>query len=426
MSDRETIYALSSGRPPAAIAIVRISGPDAGATFDRLAGLRPAPRRATAVDLRDPQSGELLDRALVLWLPGPKTATGEDLSELHLHGGRAVINGVLRALARQPGLRSAQPGEFTRRAFENGRIDLNEAEGLADLLVAETQSQRRAALLASGGALSRHIADWQSRLLAISAATEAVIDYSDEDDVGAVSDTDVDVVLRQIATEMEALLARPSVERLRDGVRVVVAGPPNSGKSSLINALSGRDAAIASPRAGTTRDLIEVPLSLDGVPVILVDTAGLRETQDEVEAIGVGRAQEAIAGADLLIWLGDEDFDGENQALAIQPFADLGRTHPERLSVSSHTGENIAVLIDILKTQSAALLPSEGEVALNRRQQDLVQRIVDHLHGAIDAADPLIVADELRASLRLCDELTGRAGVEDMLDALFGRFCIGK
>lgn len=426
MSVRETIYALSSGRPPAAIAIVRISGPAAGATLERLAGPRPTPRRATAVDLRDPQSGELLDRALVLWLPGPKTATGEDLVELHLHGGRAVIDGVLRALARQPGLRSAQPGEFTRRAFENGRIDLSEAEGLADLLVAETQSQRRAALLASGGALSRHIAGWQSRLIAISAAKEAVIDYSDEDDVAAVIDTDVDVVLKKIANEMEALLARPSVERLRDGVRVVVAGPPNSGKSSLINALSGRDAAIASPRAGTTRDLIEVPLSLDGVPVILVDTAGLRETEDEVEAIGVGRAQKAIASSDLVIWLGDDAFTGGDHAVAIQPFADLGRTHPERMSVSSFTGENIDVLLDVLKTRAAALLPPEGEVALNRRQQHIVRRIVDHLHGATDLANPLIVADELRASLRLCDELTGRAGVEDMLDALFGRFCIGK
>lgn len=426
MTAPETIYALSSGRPPAAIAIVRISGPAAGATLDRLAALRPAPRRATAVDLHDPQNGELLDRALVLWLPGPKTATGEDLAELHLHGGRAVIDGVLRTLERQPALRSAQTGEFTRRAFENGRIDLNEAEGLADLLVAETQSQRRAALLASGGALSRHIADWQSRLLAISAAMEAVIDYSDEDDVGAVIDTDSDLVLKQIAKEMEAVLARPSVERLRDGVRIVVAGPPNSGKSSLINALSGRDAAIASPRAGTTRDLIEVPLSLGGLPVILVDTAGLRETEDEVEVIGVGRAQGAIASSDLVIWLGDEVFSGGDHALNIQPFADLGRTHPDRISVSSLTGENIDVLIEELKTRAAALLPLEGEVALNRRQRGLFHRIVDHLHGAIDIENPLIVADELRASLRLCDELTGRAGVEDMLDTLFGRFCIGK
>lgn len=426
MSARETIFALSSGRPPAAIAVVRVSGPDAGVALDRVAGSRPSPRRATAADLHDPLGGELLDRALVLWLPGPKTATGEDLAELHLHGGRAVIDGVLQALERQAELRPALPGEFTRRAFENGRIDLNEAEGLADLLAAETQSQRRAALLASGGALSRRIADWQSRLLAISAAVEAAIDYSDEDDVGAVVDNDVDVVLSNLAREMRALSEKPPVERLRDGIRIVVAGPPNSGKSSLINALSGRDAAIASPRAGTTRDLIEVPLSLDGVPVILVDTAGLREAEDDVEEIGVQKAKQAAASADLVLWLGDEAYAGANNMLAVQSFADLGRMHPERLSVSSKTGQNIAVLIDTLKTRSAMLMPLEGEVALNRRQGALVRQLSDQIAIAIDVDDPLIVADELRAALRLCDVLTGRAGVEDMLDALFGRFCIGK
>lgn len=425
MTSGDTIFALSSGCPPAAIAVIRISGPGAGAVLDSLAGFRPQPRRATAAELSDPRDGELLDRALVLWLPGPGTATGEHLVELHLHGGSAVIDGVLQALERQPGLRPARPGEYTRRAFDNGRIDLNEAEGLADLLVAETGSQRRAALLASGGAISRRLQEWQTRLLAISATVEAAIDYSDEDDVETLVMTDVHGLLGELAGEMDALMARPPAERLRDGIRIVVAGPPNSGKSSLINALSGRDAAIASPRAGTTRDLIEVPLSLDGVPVVLIDTAGLREAEDEVEGIGIRKAEKALASADIVLWLGDGPAPVDN-VIAIHAFADLRRARERVISVSSRTGENIDLLTNTLKTKCRTLLPAEGEVGLNRRQIRLVRDLTDRLEAAQVATDPLILAEELRASLQLCDVMNGRAGVEDMLDALFARFCLGK
>lgn len=421
----ETIFALSSGRPPAAVAVVRVSGPAAGAALESLTGRSFPPRRAVAAALRDPEAAELLDHALVLWLPGPGTATGEDVAELHLHGGRAVIDGVLGALAARPDLRPAAPGEFTRRAFENGRIDLNEAEGLADLLASETAGQRRAALLAAGGALSRSVADWRTRLLGISAQVEAAIDYSEEDDVAAAEPSPAGEALRQLAAEMDAVLARPTVERLHDGVRVVVAGPPNSGKSSLVNALSGRDAAIASPVAGTTRDLIEVPLSIAGVPLILIDTAGLRRAEDAVEEIGVRRAADALAAADLVLWLGDGEPPAPN-SIKVQSFADLLPAEAGRLPVSSLTGENLPALLKLISERASRLMPPEGEIALNRRQHDAVAAITASLRAASEARDPLIAADELRSALRLCDALTGRAGVEDMLDALFGRFCIGK
>jgi len=406
--------------------VVRISGPGAGAAGDALIGSRPPERRATAAELRDPGSGEVLDRALVLWLPGPGTATGEDLVELHLHGGRAVVDGVLQALAGVPGLRAAEPGEFTRRAFENGRIDLNEAEGLADLLAAETQGQRRAAMLAAGGALSRRVAEWQARLLALSARAEAQIDYADEDDVSP-ADTEGSVdELAALVAEMRRLLAQPPVERLRDGVRVVLAGPPNSGKSSLLNALSGREASIATPVPGTTRDVIEVPLSVRGVPLILIDTAGLREAEDAIEMFGVRKAHDAMEGADLVLWMGDGPPPTGEAALAVRSFSDLGATADGRLSVSARTGENLDRLLNLIVKEAEAVLPAPGEVALNRRQRDLIATLVLQIEAAGDARDPLIVADELRAALRLCDALTGRAGVEQMLDALFGRFCLGK
>lgn len=427
MTAARTIYALSSGRPPAAIAVVRISGPAAGDASDALTGRRPKPRRATAAELRDPGTGEVLDRALALWLPGPGTATGEDLVELHLHGGRAVVDGVLQCLGRQPALRAAEPGEFTRRAFENGRIDLNEAEGLADLLAAETRSQRRAAILAAGGAVSRRVGDWQARLLDISATIEAEIDYSDEDDVAEYGGgSGANAGLKLLVEEMRTLLAQPPVERLRDGVRVVVAGPPNSGKSSLVNALSGREASIATPIPGTTRDLIEVPLSIGGAPIVLVDTAGLRAAQDAVEAFGVQKAQDALQAADLVLWLGDGDPPRDGRVLEIRSFADLGSLRDERLSVSAVTGENLGRLLELIGREAEALLPTDGEVVLNRRQRDLTAKLLLHVQAADEAREPLIAADELRGALRLCDALTGRAGVEDMLDALFSRFCLGK
>ncbi len=420
----DTIFALSSGTPPAAIAVVRISGPGATNALGRLTSRLPEPRQASVVTLR--HKGEVLDRALVVRFPGPNSATGEDTVELHLHGGRAVVDAVLAALATLPDLRPAQPGEFTRRAFENGRIDLAEAEGLADLLAAETQSQRRAALNMAGGVLSRRVASWTDEVLRLSALVEAELDFSDEADVGAVTGPRVADQCVRLAEAMDAVLARPPLERLRDGVRVVIAGPPNAGKSSLLNALVGREAAIATPVPGTTRDVIEAPVAIAGVPFVLVDTAGLRDAEDAVEQIGVDRAQRAVQAADLVLWLG-EPTEAPPGSIQIASKADLGgASEAAELAVSALTGEGVGALETLLVNRALTLLPAEGEVALNQRQRSAVAEALAALREAAAADDSILVAEHLRYARVALDRLTGRAQVEDVLDALFGRFCVGK
>src|SRR3954465_8908971 len=287
----DTIFALSSGRSPAAISVIRVSGPRAHEAGRLVAGFLPEARTAAVRELRDPDSGELLDEALVLRFDAPASSTGEDSAEFQCQGGRAVVDAILAVLERIEGLRLAQPGEFTRRAFENGRIDLTEAEGLADLIEAETESQRKAALALAEGGLRKQIAAWQEHLLALSARAERAIDYDEEDEQVDAS------LLREcgaMALELQEWLGRPRVEPLKDGVLVIVAGPPNAGKSSLINAIVGEERVIVTDVPGTTRDHVEMPLSLGGVPLRLTDTAGLRETRDEVEAIGVARAHRLI------------------------------------------------------------------------------------------------------------------------------------
>jgi tRNA modification GTPase len=406
-----------------------LSGPGADEALQRLAGRLPPPRQASLAKLRHPTTGELLDTALAIRFPGPSSATGEDLAELHLHGGRSVVSAVLAALAELPGLREAQPGEFTRRAFENGRMDLAEAEGLADLLASETQSQRRAALALAGGALSRTVAAWQDQILAFAAQVEAVLDFSDEDDVGEHAPLAESAALEKLILELEATLARPSAERLRDGVRVVLAGPPNSGKSSLLNWLAGRQAAITSAIAGTTRDLVEAPTAIGGSPFLLVDTAGLRESEDEVEAIGVARAKESRRQADLVLWLGDaEDCPEPEKSIIVASKADLRSSPPADadVSVSSETGEGMNELIALLIARSRALLPQEGEAATNARHRGILAECLDCLSEAKGSRDLIIASEALRRARIGLDRVTGRAGVEEMLDALFGRFCIGK
>jgi tRNA modification GTPase len=422
----DTIFALSSGSPPAAVALVRISGPRADFALEALAGKLPEPRIATLADLRWRE--ERLDRALVLRFPGPHSATGEDVAELHLHGGRAVVAGVLEALAQVEGLRAAEAGEFTRRAFENGRIDLAEAEGLADLLAAETRSQRRAALAMAGGALSRQVEAWRQRLLALAAALEAALDFSDEGEVGEAWPPGWPEGLDALATDMEALLARPPAERLRDGVRIVIAGPPNAGKSSLLNALAQREAAITSAVPGTTRDLVEAPVAIAGIPYLLIDTAGLRDSADEVETIGVERARASVASADLILWLGDPgEAPDPKRTIRVQSKCDLkGAADPGAdLRVSALTGEGLEALVSAMAERSLALLPAEGEIAANARQREAIANAAVHLREA-RATDMLIAAEGLRQARTELDRVTGRAGVEDMLDLLFGRFCIGK
>ncbi len=418
---RDTIYALSSGLPPAAIAIIRISGPEAGPTLDALAGARPRQRQASLRHLRD-RAGELLDHALLLWFPGPATATGEDLAELHLHGGRAVVDAVLATLT-DHGLRLAEPGEFTRRALLNGRLDLSEVEGLADLLAAETEGQRKEALRRADGMLSRKLDGWAERLVAIAARIEAEIDYDGEVDV------DEDVTAAAIAalrSEVDAALAVPPAERLREGLRVAIVGPPNAGKSTLFNALVGRDAAIVSDIPGTTRDAIERPLSIKGMPFLLIDTAGLRETSDPIERIGVERAHGQRALADIVIDLTGEVGEGEQPVISVATKSDIVEPRAGSLAVSALTGEGLTALHHRIAEIGSRLLPGEGEVALDRRYRERLYDVGAELTTAGTIDDPLLRAEHIRRARELIDGLTGNAGIEDMLDALFGRFCLGK
>jgi len=421
----DTIFALSSGRPPAAVAVIRVSGPGAHEAGASIAGVLPPARSAAVRELRHPTNRDLLDEALVLRFDGPATATGEDIVEFQCHGGRAVVDGVLAALAAIVGLRGAEPGEFTRRAFENGRIDLTEAEGLADLLEAETESQRKAALALAEGGLSQQIAAWQEELLALSASAEQAIDY-DEDD--SALDLALPAGCAALEAELIEWLARPRIEPLKDGVRVVVAGPPNAGKSSLVNALVGEERAIVTAIPGTTRDHIEVPLALVGIPLLLTDTAGLRETDDEVEAIGVSRAESLIDAADVLLWLGEpEAAPSHPRTLKVHAKADIGGPAPVgSAAVSSITGHGLSELLGQIGALASALLPAEDAISLNRRQAAHIEEAADALDGAARAPDVVVIAECLRDARGAFDRLTGRAGVEDVFDAVFARFCLGK
>jgi tRNA modification GTPase len=430
MTDREgdTIFALSSGAPPAGIAVIRVSGPGAGAALKALARRLPTPRHASLALLKDPRDDSPLDRALLLWLPGPSTVTGEDMAELHCHGGRAVIAAIEDALAAMPRLRRAEAGEFTRRAFAHGRMDLNAVEGLSDLLAAETQGQRRAALLMAEGHFSRRVDGWRHTLLDLSAMAEAALDFSDEDDVpddaieGRIGDG-----IATLASDVAAILSAPAAERLRDGVRVVLAGPPNAGKSTLLNALVGREAAIVSDIAGTTRDRIEVPAAIGGTAFLFTDTAGLRgDAGDAVEAIGIDRARAAMEAADILLWLGDAQDLPRADAILIAAQSDRNDADRPGLHLSARTMTGMDVLIDMLRTRAAALLPGEGDYALHARQRQRVRQLLDHLEAAAETSDLLVIAEDLRQARRGIDALTGQAGTEDMLDRLFSGFCIGK
>lgn len=419
----DTIFAVASGPPPAAIAVMRVSGSAAFTLAETLAGPLPAPRRASLRTLRG-GDGTLLDRALVLVFPGPNSASGEDLVELHLHGGRAVVAAVSAALAAGGG-RLAEPGEFTRRALTNGRIDLAQAEGLGDLLMAETESARRAALGTAEGAVSRRIGAWGARLLEASALIEAALDFADDDDVGALP-PGLPAALAVLGEEMRTVLAAPPVERLRDGVRVVLAGPPNAGKSTLLNALAEREAAIVSPIAGTTRDRIEVPVVRDGIAYLLIDTAGLAETTDDpIEAIGIARARAAAAGADILLWL--DDSPPPIGAMWLYPRADERPPVSDgRLALSARTGAGVNHLWSALADRARALLPRADQLALNARQRQHVDHAAEAVLAASAETDLLIAAEQCRLARRALDAVTGATGTEAMLDALFGRFCIGK
>lgn len=424
---RDTIFALSSGPLPAAIAVVRVSGPDAGPTLARLAGKLPPVRRAVAAKLR--HEGEIIDRAMILWLPGPGTSTGEDVAELHLHGSRAVVAKLLATLGKFAGLRMAEPGEFTRRAFLNGRLDLTQSEGLADLLAAETEAQRRQAMRQAEGGLGRQIEGWRTRLLACSAQVEAAIEFAEEEEDVPTDPTIIRARIGDLLDDIAAALAQPPAERLRDGVRIVLAGPVNAGKSTLINGLAGRDAAIASPVAGTTRDLIEVPVALAGMPCLLIDSAGLREQAGQVEQLGIARTQAALADADLILWLGKAtDCRDRDRSIVVQAKCDIS-SGPEAgadVAVSAVTGANMSELREMIEHRVRKLLPRADAIALNARHRAHLVEAATELAAALKVTDLLLVAEHLRLARLSLDRVTGRAGVEEMLDSLFGQFCIGK
>jgi len=419
----DTIVALSSGRVPAAIAVIRTSGRGAAAAATAVAGQLPEPRRASLRALRS-ADGALIDRGLVVFFPGPDTATGEDVVEYQCHGSKAVVEALIESLVEQPALRRAEPGEFTRRALTNGRIDLTQAEGLAELLEAENEVQRRSALLRAEGGLRRQVEEWRATLLALSAEAEVAIDYADEEDAASAFDPAERIAALVAATDR--LLRSPRVERAREGVRLVVAGPPNAGKSSLVNALAGEARAIVTHIPGTTRDLIEVPLNIGGVPVTLVDTAGLRTSTDTVEAIGIGLARAAIERCDLLLWLGPAGLAPAHPcSLHIASKSDLGRS-AEGLPVSVISGEGLDAVRDWVLERARPLLPSSETAGLNAREAELVAQCRDALVRAAGLSDPVLLAEELRIARASLDQVTGHTGVDSLLDALFGRFCLGK
>ena len=425
----DTIVALSSGQPPAAVAVIRTSGPHAFAAAEALAGPLPPPRHAALRSLHDPATGALLDQVLILRFDSPASATAEDVVEYQCHGGRAVVRSILDALTAQPGMRAAEPGEFTRRAFRNGRIDLTEAEGLADLLEAETETQRRAALVRADGGLRRLVEGWRDRVVTLSARAEAAIDYVDDEDETAADASALAAESRALGNELGEWLDRPRAELLKHGIRIVAAGPPNVGKSSLINALSQSERAIVTDIAGTTRDVIEIPVAIGGVPFVLVDTAGLRDSVDPVERVGVERAGSEVERADILLWLGEPaDAPDHRQMLLLHPRCDVpGRENsPEgALAVSAVTRKGLDQLTKTLLDRAGAILPREGELALNLRQATEIALVSAALSEA-HSNDIVIVADSLRRAREALDRTTGRAGIDDMLDALFGQFCLGK
>ncbi|WP_284418450.1 MULTISPECIES: tRNA uridine-5-carboxymethylaminomethyl(34) synthesis GTPase MnmE [unclassified Bradyrhizobium] len=439
----QTIFALSSGRLPSAIAIVRLSGRHAGAALQLLAGQIPAARRATRALLRDAE-GEPIDDAVVLWFPGPASATGEDVAELHVHGSRAVVAALFAVLSSLPNLRPAEPGEFTRRAFENGKLDLTEAEGLDDLIHADTDRQRRQALRQLKGLLGDRARNWRDQIIAAAALIEAGIDFADEGDVPSELMAPAMARVTQLLGEIEAVLAgQGRAERLRNGLTVVIAGPPNAGKSTLINQLAKRDVAIVSPHAGTTRDVIEVQLDLDGYPVTLIDTAGIRETDDPVEQEGVRRARARAADADLVLWLSEgEPVPAETLAQApvwiVRNKIDLNPSARDEVAasergrqflISARSGEGLSGLLDgLIGFARDYFGTAENGLITRERQRKLLMETSEALRrcqAAVDLGEEL-AAEELRIAALSLGRLLGRVDVEDLLDVIFREFCIGK
>lgn len=427
-----TIVALATGRPPAAIAVIRISGPDAlAAAAALMSSPLPPPRRLSLRLLSDPADGTALDSAMVAVFPGPATATGENVAELHLHGGGAVISGVLAALLAQPGMRLAEPGEFSRRAFASGRLDLAQVEGLADLIAAETATQRQQALALTGGVLSRTAEAWREHCLGILAEAEAGLDFAeDESDVAERLDEAARLQLQALVVEIEALISDSArAARIRDGLTIAVTGPPNAGKSSIVNALAMRDAAIVTPVPGTTRDPIEVPIDLGGVAAMLVDTAGLRDTDDIVEAEGIRRARVRAADADLVMHIVDTSPTTlPDDGILVVNKADLGSIAPHgAFHLSATRGDGVADLRRYLvEWARSATRPGEPALLAHARHREAFSAAAAALSDAANCDDAVLRAESLRQAADAFGRIAGRIGVDDVLDRIFSRFCIGK
>lgn len=437
----DTIFALSSGRLPSGVAVIRISGPQTRFAIETICGKLPESRKATLKPFKD-RGGNVIDRGLAVFFPAPQSFTGEDCGEMHLHGGRAVVDAMISALYSFERCRMAEPGEFTRRAFTNGKFDLTVAEGLADLIAAETESQRRLALQISSGVQAELYASWRTELIRARALIEAELDFADESDVpGSVSDQ-VWLDMKDLSKRIRKHVAdgkRGAI--VRDGYRVVIVGAPNAGKSSLLNALAGSDVAIVSDEPGTTRDLIEIKLDLGSLPVLITDTAGLRETDGKIEKIGIQRALERASAADLVLALTDlsepvaprlNDVD-ESAILRIGTKSDLAPaaapTAGYELVISTRTDDGLDALLKALADRAAAAAGNLSDpLPTRRRHMDLLFETGTEIEAAVDGeAVPLEVrAEFLRRASHALGRITGDVDVEDILDVVFSKFCIGK
>jgi tRNA modification GTPase len=444
MGEDSTIFAPATAPGRSGLAVIRLSGPAAAETLQLLTGrVPPAPRRIVRRSINDPITGEVLDQGMAAWFPGPASFTGETVVELYLHGGRAVLAAILAVLSQLPNLKLAEPGEFTRRAFLNGRLDLTEVEGLADLIAAETEAQRRQAVRQLDGVLGRLYGGWSERLTAALARLEAAIDFPDEDLPSGLIVAVAEQVAPLTAAIAQHLADGHRGERLREGLSVAIMGPPNAGKSSLFNALAKREAAIVSPHEGTTRDVLEVALDLGGYPVLLADTAGLRRTRNEIEAEGVRRAERRAGDADLRIFVLDAERIAEqlpsililkkDQDLVLANKMDLlrGRALPELglpvLPISVHSGSGLNELVARIGEFAAVAMESVGSPALTRaRHRAALEEALTALQRSKEAPEPELLAEDLRLAVRALGRITGRVDVEDLLDRIFSEFCIGK
>lgn len=432
-----TIFALSSGAPPAGIAVVRVSGARAFSAIEALTGRPTEVRRATLRTIADPRTGETLDRAIVLFFDAASSFTGEDVAEFQVHGGRAVVSGVLQALGSLPGIRPAEPGEFTRRAFVNGRIDLTEAEGIADLVAADTVAQRRAALEEVQGSIRRRFESWAGELLRARGLLEAEIDFAEEEDLGTIWAREGRELAAEIGSQMDGTLAGFDRARsIREGLEVMLIGPVNAGKSTLLNAISGREAAIVSSEGGTTRDLIEVAIELQGQKVTLIDGAGLRESDGSVEQEGIRRARQRAEAADLVLWLSEAappPADVQNNLWRVATKIDLAADdetiryrNEADYCLSAKTGDGVDTLCSALASWAEGRTAGSPSIVRRERHRAALAEAADAIRGAVVATEPELAAEKLRIAGDALGRITGRVDADAVLDIVFGEFCIGK